>query len=177
MPAALLMANLCAEVRHLVRSGVGASAVAERLNHHFFDADIPGRLITFLLVVADTADDRMTVVNAGHMCPMTRRADGTIEIVGDDEVGVPLGVERNIAYRAATTTLGSGDVMVLFTDGVNEAMDPDDKLLGIEGVSRAIASTQGGPAQVGEAIIRAVRTHAAGRPQSDDIAVVCFSRD
>ena len=177
MPAALLMANLCAEVRHLVRTGAEPDVVASMANRHFFDADLPGRFITFLLVEVDARAHRLTVVNAGHMCPMVRRADGSIEEIGDAEASVPLGVDRDVVFRSATTHVEPGEVVVLYTDGINEAMGKDDALFGIDGVKQIVAAVQGGPAQVGDAIIRGVRTHTHGRNQSDDIALVCFGRD
>jgi serine phosphatase RsbU (regulator of sigma subunit)/pSer/pThr/pTyr-binding forkhead associated (FHA) protein len=177
MPAALLMANLCAEVRHLVRSGAPPHEVAVRVNRHVFDAELPGRFVTFALVLVDTDGHRLTVVNAGHMPPLVRRADGKVEPLGQDDSGLPLGVERESTYPESSAALGPGDVVVLYTDGVNEAVSRQDTFFGVDGLTRAIAPAAGGAARVGEAVLRALRAHVGGRPQSDDIALVCFGRD
>jgi len=176
MPAALLMANLCAEVRHLARSGAGPAEVAMRINRQLFDADIPGRFITFLLMTVDSETHQLTVANAGHMCPLIRRAGGALEEVGGDEAGMPLGVLRDTVYGTAVTELAPGDVVVLYTDGVTDAEGRDRSLFGTAALRTTVAATAGGPGEVGEAILRAVRSHSGGRPQSDDIAVVCFGR-
>jgi serine phosphatase RsbU (regulator of sigma subunit)/pSer/pThr/pTyr-binding forkhead associated (FHA) protein len=177
MPAALVMAKLSAEVRHLVRAGCPPDRVAASLNRDLFDVDIPGRFVTFLLVMVDAERHTLTAVNAGHMPALIRRADGTTETFVDAEAAMPLGIERDTRFRTAETTLGPGDVAVMFTDGVNEALGRDDTFFGIEGVRRALAGARGGAKDLGEAILRDVRRHSIGRPQSDDIALVCFGRE
>jgi pSer/pThr/pTyr-binding forkhead associated (FHA) protein len=87
MPAALLVASLSAEFRHLVRSGSGLVETAAAANRDLFDAGIPGRFVTIVLVAVDSGKHRITVLNAGHMCPIVRRAGGMIETVGDPEKG------------------------------------------------------------------------------------------
>jgi sigma-B regulation protein RsbU (phosphoserine phosphatase) len=177
MPAALLMANLSAEVRHLVRAGYPPEAIAERVNRDLYDAGIPGKFVTFLLLTVDADSHRLAVVNAGHYPPLVRRAGGSTEALGCAESSLPLGVERDVPYRRAETVLGPGDVVVLFTDGVNEAMGRDDSQLGVGAVARVLAAEPGGAEAAGRAILQAVRTHTDGLPQSDDIALVCFGRD
>ena len=176
MPAALLMSSLSSEVRHHVRTEADPSLVVERLNRHFFDAEIVDRFITFLLVIVDAEAHRITVVNAGHLAPFIRRASGEIEVMGEEEAGPPLGVVTDHAYRALSTGLGPGDVVVLFTDGVSEATDSRSRQFGVAAIRRTLAGAPAEPPAVGEAILKAVRVHASGRPQSDDIALVCFGR-
>lgn len=177
MPAALLMANLCAEVRHLVRSGTTAVEVVARVNRQIHDAAPPGRFITFVMVILDPRAHAISVVNAGHMAPLIRRKGGSIEAIGDEEADIPLGIERHRVYHHATTSLEPGDVVILYTDGINEALGRSDSQFGKARLQKAIASAEGGPAQVGDAILRALRAHVGVRPQSDDIALVCFGRD
>jgi serine phosphatase RsbU (regulator of sigma subunit) len=177
MPAALLMANLCSEVRHLVRSGAEAHIVAERVNRRVYDSGLASRFITFQLAMADASTHRLVVVDAGHTDLLIRRKNGGIESIGQAEAGMPLGVDRNATYEATTASIGVGDVVVLYTDGVTEAMNRNDEQFGVEGLKNALASAPAGAAKVGEAIIRAVRVHVGNRPQSDDIALVVFGRD
>lgn len=177
MPAALLMANLCAEVRHLVRSGTSPEHTAARVSRHIYDADLPGRFVTFVLAMVDGVSHTVRVVNAGHMAPLVRRACGEVEALAPDDSGLPLGVDRGAAYRASSTTLEPGDVVVLFTDGVSEAMGRHDALFGIDALRRVIATAGRNPARVGDAVLRALRSHVGNRPQHDDIALVCFGRD
>ena len=112
------------------------------------------------------------------MPPLVRRKDGSLETIGtEDDSGLPLGVEGDGVYKAVVTTLNPGDVVIMFTDGVNEAMNHQDQTFGTDNLRRAISSAGKGPTQVGDAVLRALRAHVGNRPQFDDIALVCFGRD
>jgi serine phosphatase RsbU (regulator of sigma subunit)/pSer/pThr/pTyr-binding forkhead associated (FHA) protein len=176
MPAALLVTNLCSEVRHHVRTEADPRRIVERLNRAFHDAENPGRFITFLLVVLDADSHALTVVNAGHMGPLIRRAGGELEVIGQAEAGLPLAVDHEHTYQAATTLLEPGDVVVLYTDGVDSAMNPRRKLFGLAAVKQTVAAAPGEVPRVGEALIDAVHAHAAGQDPFDDITIICFGR-
>ena len=176
MPAALMMASICPEVRHLARAGVGLHEVLDRVNRHVHDADVDCRFVTLALAELDTREHRMQVFNAGHMDPMVRRAGGPVEVVGQLGSGPPLGADPDSVYGADVVSLGPGDVVILYTDGVTEAMDRDGRMFGDEALRRTVAGAPEGVAQVGEAIVAAVRGHAVGRSQYDDITLVCFGR-
>ena len=177
MPAALLMSSLSSEVRNRVRAVPEPALVVEQLNRHFFDTDILDRFITFLLIVVDVDVQRMTVVNAGHLAPFVRRASGRIEALGEDEAGPPLGVLPDHPYRSASTDLAPGDVVLVFTDGVSEALGAQNRQFGTEAIRRTLARAPAHIPEIGEAVLAAVRAHTQGRPQSDDIAIVCFGRN
>ena len=177
MPAALLMASFGSEVRHLVRTGVAPEAVAEALNTAFLDVELPCRFITFLLLLLDVPSHTIRFVNAGHFCPMIRRKDGKVEILGDESAGRPIGIEGSDRYQSVEVEMNPGDVLVLFTDGATDAQSPGENFYTLEGVRNQVAMTPGSPAQIGDALLRSVRAHAAGRAFGDDIAVVCFGRD
>lgn len=179
MPAALLMSSLSSEVRHRARTEPDPAEVVSRLNRHFHEAEIVDTFIfiTLLLVIVDAQEHRITVVNAGHPAPLIRRASGRVEILGEDESGPPLGVVRDHRFRPTTAQLGPGDVVLLFTDGVTDSIDAGHRPFGIEAVMRVVAASPGGASDVGEALLKAIRIHAAGRPQVDDVALVAFGRE
>jgi phosphoserine phosphatase RsbU/P len=176
MPAALVVAGICPEVRHLVRSGVGPGDVLANVNRHLCDRGVGGRFVTMAMTVIDPQSHQMMVVNAGHMDPLVRRASGTIEAVGRSGAGTPLGVIGSAVYRPVTVALEPGDLVVLYTDGVTESMDRNNQPFGVERLTDVLAAAPRGVAAVGEAILSAVREHAVGRSQSDDITIVCFER-
>ncbi|MDR3632257.1 MAG: SpoIIE family protein phosphatase [Isosphaeraceae bacterium] len=176
MPAALLMARLSAEVRLLVLSGLEPAAIVARLNHDFCRPGIEHRFITILLLLLDGANHQITVVSAGHMGPMVRRADGRIEVVGEESAAYPIGIEPDTVYRSSTADVRRGDTVILYTDGVNEVMNPAGKLLGTDRLMDTLRRSSGTSSEVGESILKAVRDHAAGKPQSDDITLICFTR-
>ncbi len=176
MPAALVVAGICPEVRHLVRSGVGPGEVLAQVNRHLCDRGVGGRFVTLAMTVIDPQSHQMTVVNAGHMDPLVRRASGTIEAVGRAGAGTPLGVIGTAVYRPVAVALEPGDLVVLYTDGVTESMDRDRHPFGVERLTEVLAAAPQGVAAAGEAVLAAVREHAVGRSQSDDITIVCFER-
>jgi phosphoserine phosphatase RsbU/P len=124
----------------------------------------------------DSRSHQMTVVNAGHMDPLVRRATGAIESVGRSGAGTPLGVIPKADYRPVAVPLEPGDVVVLYTDGVTESMNRDRQPFGVEKLTKVITAAPEGAAAVGEAILAAARAHAVDRSQSDDITIVCFGR-
>jgi phosphoserine phosphatase RsbU/P len=176
MPAALLMARIATEVRLLMHGQRDAASTVGHLNRSLYDNEAAGKFVTFLLTMLDVRRHELTVFNAGHMGPMIRRADGTIEVVGEDQAGPPLGVVAGQIYEPTTTHIEPGDVVVLYTDGVNEAMSPAGELFGMRRLEHSVAAAPHGASLVGQAIRDAVRAHAADRDQFDDITLVCFGR-
>ena len=176
MPAALLMARFSAEVRMLLHSEADPARVVTRLNQALCEAGSAGKFITFLLVIVDAATDRLSVVSAGHMGPVIRRADGRIEVIGDDEGGMPLGVDPAQSYQSVEARLGPGDLVVLYTDGVSEARNFTDRQFGTSGLKAALAAAPAGAGAAGETILEELRLHTSGCDQDDDITLLCFGR-
>ena len=176
MPAALLMARLSSEVRLLIQTELDPARVVDRLNRHLCASKTDERFITFLLVLLEGERHELRVVNAGHMGPMIRRSDGRIEVIGEEQSGPPLGIMEDHVYGAMISSVSPGDVVLLYTDGVNEALDNEGRLFGIERLKQTLATAPTEVGKVGESILNAVRHHVAGRTQSDDITLLCFGR-
>jgi serine phosphatase RsbU (regulator of sigma subunit) len=176
MPAALLMARFSAEFRLLLRVEPDPARVVGLLNGSLHENEAAGRFVTFLLILLDVRQHQLTVINAGHMGPMIRRAGGRIEVIGQDRSGPPVGVVEHQVYEAVTTRIGPGDVVVLYTDGVNEALSPGGEQFGMGRLERCLAEAPGGASLIGQAVRDAVRTHTADRDQFDDVTLICFGR-
>lgn len=176
MPAALLMAKLTSEVRFSLLTDTDLPRAITALNKRLADAKFPERFITLIGTVLDPVAHRVAVVKAGHIGPMIRRASGQVELVSNEGGGPPLAIFESTRYSAQTLDLAPGDVVLLYTDGVDEAMNPEGECLKTERLRRAVRAARGDAAGVGMAVIEAVRQHAAGCPQSDDIGIVCFGR-
>lgn len=176
MPAALLMAKLSAEARSLMRGETDPRRIVERLNDEFAGGDMQDRFITFLLVVIDGPASKLSVVSAGHMGPLIRRRNGVVEAVGEDTKGPPLAVIAGRKYDCVETRLEPGEIAVLYTDGVSEAVNSANVQFGPQRLRSAVQSAGPTPSHVGEAILEAVRLHAAGHPQADDITLLAFGR-
>jgi len=88
------------------------------------------KFITYFHGIYDRRDHSFKYVNAGHNPPTLVRADGSFELL--DKGGLLLGVIAGMPYESGTVTLGKGDVLAMFTDGVTEAMSPDGEEWGEE---------------------------------------------
>lgn len=175
-PAALLMAKLSAEARYcLVMEPTPADAVF-KLNNVFCDSSWEGRFITLLLAVIDPSRHEVTMVNAGHLAPMMRRAPGKVEEVGVGEGRLPLGVDNDTNYHEFTVSLAPGESLTVFTDGVSEAMNASNDLYGIRRLQNAVAQASPGASALGQHILGDVRRFVGARAQTDDICMVCFGR-
>ena len=176
VPAALLMAALSAEVRYCLASEPDVARAVARINDGFLRGGWDDRFATLVVVVLDLGTHRATVCNAGHLLPYRRTPSGIVETVGADLGGVPLGMVVDHAYRSCEIGLEPGDVLVLYTDGISEALDHEDRCYGLERLEQVIATAAPLAADVGRAVLADVERHAAGQVQSDDICLVCLGR-
>ncbi len=85
------------------------------------------RFVTMVTLVLDPQTHQLTIVNAGHMPPLCRRADGTVEELGAAVSGIPLGIVSGYEYKETAISLGPGESLTMYTDGVSDAMDADGK--------------------------------------------------
>jgi phosphoserine phosphatase RsbU/P len=176
MPAALLMARISSEVRLILQAEPDPARAVERLNRNLCEGGMADKFVTLLLLVLDGDRHELTIVNAGHMGPLIRRSDGEIEVVGEEGRGTVLGIVKGETYYAETIPLGTGDVVVAYTDGVTDATSLGGDGFGIERLQQTLSLAPRGAGPVGQAIREAVRRHAAGRDPFDDITLVTFGR-
>jgi serine phosphatase RsbU (regulator of sigma subunit)/pSer/pThr/pTyr-binding forkhead associated (FHA) protein len=177
MPAALLTAKLSAEVQMCVRGKLPPERVVDQLNRPFDGGGVLDMYITFILVLLDVETHRLTVVNAGHPCPLIRRRDGRLEEFGRAESGLPLGIMPDYAYESVETTLEPGETVILYTDGVTDAMDAKGERLGEAKLRDALLAARPGAAAAGDEVVHLIQRHVADRPQFDDITLVCLARN
>jgi poly(hydroxyalkanoate) granule-associated protein len=130
------------------------------------------KFVTFFWGIIDAEAMTLSYVNAGHNHPYLLREGGQVERL--DKGGMILGViPTAMPYEEGLAPLQAGDVIVLFTDGVSEAMDAHGVDYGEERLERLICATRNKPpAGILEAISEDVRRHAGGAPQSDDITMM-----
>ncbi len=174
--AALLMAKLSGEVRYCLASEATPATAMSRINTSFSRSGWQDRFVTFVLVVLDTARNELTLVNAGHMPPLLRHSGGTVESIGDDQAGMPLGVDADYQYEQYTRALAPGDFLALFTDGISEAMNEAGELYGLDRLRERLAARSVPTAELGRLILDDVKRFVGGRPQSDDMCLACFGR-
>ena len=174
--AALVMARLSSEVRFCLASVPSPAEAVNRINQSFCQAGWEDRFVTLILAVLDQTNHHLTIVNAGHMPPFLRSGEGDVRPVSGDEAGVPLGVSADFEYEAATFALEPGSFVTLFTDGISEAMNPGSELYGLERLRDQMAACVTDVPTLGKCILEDVKRFVGGRPQSDDMCLVCLGR-
>ena len=174
-PAALLMALLLAVLRTLVDEELDAEPLMQRLNQQICRHSPASRFITLFYAVYRPSTGRLTYVNAGQTPPLLRRADGRYERL--ESTGVALGMFEGSTFAAAETFLGPGDMLVLYSDGITEAEDPDGQPFEESGLERVI-STYAAFAAADMAIetVRSVERHAQASRFADDLTIVVLKR-
>jgi serine phosphatase RsbU (regulator of sigma subunit) len=176
LTAAMLTAKLAAELRlHLLSRPQPAEAVTQ-LNASLAPDLREGHFITLCLatLVPDSGD--VTIVNAGHTRPILRREDGQIVDVANEQVGLPLGVIEARPYQQCSIRLAPGETLLIFTDGVNEAINQAKQMYGVHRIREKLRTEAGSPQQLGRSLVDDVQRFIHGCPQRDDMCLVCFGR-
>lgn len=177
VPGALIMSRMASCVQSTVRHVHDVVEAINAINDHMCDTEVEGRFVTYILCIVDTRTHEVVLSNAGHASPITRRADGSVDQFNQDLAGPPIAVAEGYPYEAETRKLEPGDMILITTDGVEEAMNPAGDLYTAE---RLLELVKNGPSQaeaLGKHLLEDVRRHANGRPQSDDITIMTFGRN
>jgi sigma-B regulation protein RsbU (phosphoserine phosphatase) len=171
-PAALLMANLQATIRALVPLDLDLSGLTGRVNDLMCENTGGNKFVTFFWGTIDPGTKTLTYVNAGHNYPYLLHDDGSFDRL--DRGGMILGVMKTaVPYEEGAAQCRAGDTLVLFTDGVSEAMSTTQEEYGEERLERVLRDAMSGTAQeILDAIHRDVLVHTQGAPQSDDITMM-----
>jgi sigma-B regulation protein RsbU (phosphoserine phosphatase) len=175
-PAALLMANVQATLRALVSIDLPLPELTKRMNNLIFNSTSTDRFITFFWGILDTQKNTFTTINAGHNPPYMVSRDGIFSRL--EKGGIILGVLPTfVAYEEEITGINPGDLIVLFTDGVSEAMNAEGREFGEERIERVLQNYY--PESVEKILFQlqtSVREYILGAPQSDDITLLLLKR-
>ncbi len=189
--AALLMASLQAMLRiHSEAHRDDPERLTSDINRHMCRAMEAERFASFFYGVFDSSTRSLTYVNAGHNPPMlfrpgyarrhsvgaqaaTWESGAPCEIIRLNPTGMVLGVLGDAVYRRETIALEPGDLLVVFTDGVTEAVNAGGDQYGEEALGAMVTSVlDRSPAAILDAIVEDVRRHAGEAPQADDITLI-----
>jgi serine phosphatase RsbU (regulator of sigma subunit) len=172
MPAALLMSNLQAAVKAVATVDADPAAVCRQVRSVVTSNLSGGKFVTFFFAVVDGADRRLRFTNCGHNQPALVRADGSIIRLSE---GGPAFARlmREIDYGSGDIELVAGDRLVLFTDGVSEAVDGDGEQFGEDRIVELVVDHRHLPAaRLETKIADTVLAHADGALQDDLTLVV-----
>ncbi len=147
------------------------------MNNSLSDLNID-RFVTLVLGLLNRETNTMTIVNAGHMPPILRRQSGEIEQLAVEEAGLPLGILEDFEYESVEVKINEGDVVIMYTDGINEAMDAAGNQLTTETMIEEIKISQTKtPDKIGDLICQTVSRHVGREPAIDDMCVVCIGHN
>ena len=169
--AALLMANLQASLRALAPSEIPLGEKVSRINNLIFQNTAMDKFITFFYGELDTTKNTFTYCNAGHNPPYKVSRDGKVVelMVG----GIVLGMMADMIFETATVVLTPGDRVVLFTDGITEAMNSKEEEFGENRVKELVQKNPTFSAKaLMEAIVTGVKDFSGEITHADDITMV-----
>jgi sigma-B regulation protein RsbU (phosphoserine phosphatase) len=172
IPAALFMAVAMTLLRSMARQGKPPETILRDLNDELLAQNPRGMFVTLQCLVFDLAKGTVTCASAGHH-GAALVLPGHIPRLAFDSTGCVLGLLPAGEVTSDTLQLRPGATLVLFTDGVSEALDQNDELFGEERLLEYLAASPDRSARdTALGVLDAVRRHAAGAKQSDDITIV-----
>jgi len=172
--AALLMAVLRAAVRGHWGEGAAAEAMV-RINRTICQNVTEGKYITFFLGRLDPPGGRVSYVNAGHLPPLLIRAGGGVETL--TEGGMVLGMFDSVPYAEGSAELRSGDILLVFSDGVSETCDPRGEEFG-EGrlAALVVEKRELGAEELQAAILKELDRYSEDTRATDDRTLIVLKR-
>lgn len=177
VPAALFMALSRTIIRTTALSGRGAAAALKRANRLILNDSASDLFLSAFYGILETETGRFLFANGGHNRPLWYNASRkTVRELRAK--GVILGVFDDIAIEERRIQLGAGDVLVLYTDGVTEALDIDDDMFGTQRLMELLRNSAAGSAQqIASAIVDAYNQFTLEAEQSDDVTFVVIKRE
>ena len=175
-PASLLMANVQAALRALAPLGLPLNELAARVNDLIHDNTAADKFITAFIALLDPESGRVEYVNAGHNPPFHISRDAIVPLA---EGGLILGVmPTTIPYDVGVCEVKEGEGIIIYTDGVSEAMNGQRDEYGDERLLHLLRKEFGAPADRIFAEVREdVQRHVGNAPQSDDITIIALTRN
>jgi phosphoserine phosphatase RsbU/P len=177
--AALYMARLTRDLRYYALAESEPRRVLAQLNQAVVEGGQDDIFVTLVYGVLDGPRRTLEWTSAGHMPPILRRR-GAGEVRPLDctiEAGLPLGVMPDAAYESTLVELTPGDTVMMYTDGLVEAMSPDKEMFGQERLLQSLGDASSQADAVLDRAIHACSDHVGAAPQFDDTTIVCVGLD
>jgi sigma-B regulation protein RsbU (phosphoserine phosphatase) len=175
--AALYMARLTRDLRYFALAEGDPARVLRWMNKAVAESGQDDIFVTLVYVVLDAAKKQIQLANAGHMPPIVRKKNEGEVIVLDRLSGLPLGVLPDPEYASETFDLAPGDSVMLFTDGLVEAMNPSREMYGMDRLTTILGREDSSATNLVDRAVQSCQEHVRDAPQFDDTTIVCFGLD
>jgi serine phosphatase RsbU (regulator of sigma subunit)/anti-sigma regulatory factor (Ser/Thr protein kinase) len=173
VPAALVMASTRSILRSTAEHYTNPGQVLARVNNLLYPEMPPKMFVTCLYAIFDPASGHFRFANAGHNLPIQANRQGSIDLWAR---GMPLGLMPDMVYEEAETTLAPGDSILLYSDGLVEAHDPQREMFGFPRLRQFLAQHAADPQKM-EILKLALATFVGpGWEQEDDITLLLIER-
>ncbi|MBB5056164.1 sigma-B regulation protein RsbU (phosphoserine phosphatase) [Granulicella aggregans] len=173
--SALLMATLRASLRTLILDNdLSPTQLVFKLNRLIHEASAENRFATFAVFFYKPRSRSLTYVNAGHNPPLLLRGK---EVIRLESGGPVLGLFPDCTYEQETIQIEPGDLLLVYSDGVTESINPAGDEWCEEGLIAAMRHRRKGATAVVEDVFKSLQVFAAGTPQPDDITLLAFEAD
>ncbi|HOP07500.1 MAG TPA: SpoIIE family protein phosphatase [candidate division Zixibacteria bacterium] len=175
MGAAMLMSNILASLRILYNEEkFELCPVVERVSAQLLASSEQEDFATLFCGAIDPATGETRYVNCGHNAPLLVRADGSFEHLAPS--GIMIGAFPGMTWSEASTVLGDGDLIFMFSDGVTEA-EGDEGMYGEERTEKLIIEHRAeSPDDIAGRLVRALESFRGDNPQSDDITLLIIKK-
>ena len=176
VPAALMMMSSRTLLKGAAIGNLEPGKVLQEVNDLLNNENEAAMFVTVFYVVYDPATGEFTYANGGHNPPLVIHADGSSDLLPLTN-GIALGVAPGIEYEQKTVVLAPGDTVLLYTDGVTEAMNRDHEQFGVERLKSTFSlAPPTDPRQANDEVFRAVHEFVGDTLQSDDITCLTLHR-
>ena len=173
--AALLMSSLHAAIHGQISAQNPLYETVRSVNRYLAENTPANRFVTLFIGELDPETGKMNYINAGHNPPLFARADGSVTSL--ESGGLPLGLMAAADYDLGTVDITPGDTLVVYSDGVTEATNPDDEEFGLDRLIEVVKSNlTASAAGLRDKVESALSGFTQNAPANDDITLLIVKR-
>jgi phosphoserine phosphatase RsbU/P len=174
--AALLMSSLHAAIHAQVTTHRDLAETIRSVNQYLADNTPANRFVTLFMAELEPQTGHLRYINAGHNPPLIGRSDGTISQLASG--GFPLGIMPGADFEVGETDLRPGEALVVYSDGVSEAVNPRDEEFGLDRLEEVVQrNLRASAAGLRDKVESALSAFTQTAPANDDITLVIVKRD
>ena len=174
IPAALFMMASKIILQSCAMLGQSAAEILTKTNEAICSNNKAGMFITVWLGILEISSGKLTAANAGHEYPVIKRADGAFEVMKDKH-GLVIGALEGVRYREYELQFEPGMKLFLYTDGVPEASDAENRMFGLPRMLSALnADKDAGPEKLLNHVLDAMGDFVKDAEQFDDTTMLCL---